>query len=405
MKGKWSKCYLMIGTIIILIVAAIGSYAFVKSNFVQADSKHSFESIYINTDIDFIIPSPADTQIAELESMGVGIDTVTPYYETNTKVDINGSSCQGIAIMIPDANKIENTPYTTRRVINGKNATAGEAIMDQLYAEKNGCNIGDQAKININGTVMTFVIVGVSEPNSYCNEGSIALVLTAEDANILASAGIKYSAAYVKASDYNECKNYLLSEYKPYGRLKEQSEFNSDDSYNQHVQNFEDADWTKEITDCNANYDSLKIKYENVDTAMYRNLAIYAVIVALAIIVLNIVFMNAADVQKAMKIFIVKKGGTVADSKKFYSKGIWFNFVEFIIGAGAFYYVISTQSASGIVGIQLINLCIPVGAALVASLLMSAITRVFAGKKYNLKKVEIAAIKKELGIPIDKSEQ
>ena len=406
MKGKWSKCYLLIGTIVILIIVAIGSLAFVKGNITQADNKYNFESIYLNTDIDFIIPSPSYEQVSELDnSSDIGIGTVTPFYETSTSVTNKGVICTGTTVILPDEVKVANTPYTDKRILRGSVPKADQAIIDQLFYEKNNCDIGDTIEISIADKNLFFEIVGVSETNTYCKDGSIALVLNKNDAATFLNEGIGFSAAYVKASDYDKCKTYLYSEYKPFGRLKDQSEFTSEDTYNQHVNNFEDADWTKEITDCDANYDSLKIKYENVEKSMFINLIIYAAIIILMIVVMNITFMKGSDIQKAIKINIVKNGGTVEDAKKFYSSGIWLNFVEFLILSGAAYYIVASRSIKGLFGMQLVNIVIPVVTALVGSIFMTIVTAIYAGQKYKLRKSEVIAIKRELGIPLNESEK
>ncbi len=406
MKGKWSKCYLLIGTIIILVIVAAGSFTFVKSNIEKADSKYSFESIYTNTSIDFIIPSPSYEQVASLEnSADTGIEVVTPYYETNTKVQINGSSCEGLAVLIPNENKVDYTPYSSARVLEGKTPVAGQVVVDLAYIEKNACRIGDTAEISIAGRTFSYEIVGIAEENIYSKNGSIAFVLTDEDNESIRQAGITFSAAFVKVADYDRCKDYLYFEYKPYGRLKDQDEFSSEETYNQHVANFEDADWTKEITNCADNYDSLKVKYSSIESAIYRNLIVYSIIILLGILIMNIAFLKSADVQKAMKINIVKKSGTVADAKKFYSSGIWFGFIEFVLASGALYFLVASKSIIGLFGNQLINLGIPIAAALVVSLLMLLVTGIYTGNKYKLKKSEVVAIKKELGIPLSDSEK
>jgi hypothetical protein len=106
-----------------------------------------------------------------------------------------------------------------------------------------------------------------------------------------------------------------------------------------------------------------------------------------------------------MKIYIVKKSGTVADAKKFYSSGIWFGFIEFVLASGALYFLVASKSIIGLFGNQLINLGIPIAAALVVSLLMLLVTGIYTGNKYKLKKSEVVAIKKELGIPLSDSEK
>ncbi len=406
MRGKWSKSYLLLGTIVILIISVIGSLFFVKDNINQAENKYSFESIYTNTSIDFIIPSPSYEQISVIEnSADTGIAVITPYYETTTKVQIKGVSCIGTTIIIPDDNKVENTPYASGRIIEGNSAGLGQAVVDKVFVEKNSCNLNDVAEITISGRTMSFKIVGIAEKNTYTKDGTIALVLNSDDREALKTQKIKYSAAYVKALDYEKCKAYLLTDYKPYGRLKDISEFSSEEAYNQHLDNFENADWTKEITNCADNYDSLKVKYENVENAIYRNLIIFSIIIIIGIFVMNVAFLKSASIQKAMKINIVKKAGTVTDAKKFYFGGICFNLLEFVITCGVMYYLIANNTILGIMGKHLVNILIPIAAAFAVSMLMLIVSGIYAGKKYKLKKSEVDSIKKELGIPLNGSEK
>ena len=102
MKKKRNQCYLFLGTLIVLLVACLCSSVFVKGNLEQAAKKNSFESIYVNTTIDYIVPGPSYSQVDELENTsGNGINTVTPYYETTTSVGIGGRSINGTSILFP----------------------------------------------------------------------------------------------------------------------------------------------------------------------------------------------------------------------------------------------------------------------------------------------------------------
>ena len=56
MKKKRNQCYLLLGTVIMLILACVCTFVFTKDNIKQAEYKHEFESIYTETSIDFIIP-------------------------------------------------------------------------------------------------------------------------------------------------------------------------------------------------------------------------------------------------------------------------------------------------------------------------------------------------------------
>ena len=133
MKKKRNQCYLLLGTIIMLLVAYLCSLLFVKGNLEQTARKSSFESIYANTTIDYIVPGPSYSQVDELENTsGNGINTVTPYYETTTSVEIGGRSINGTSILFPIAEKMQYTPYGAARITSGATETkGGDAVADQ----------------------------------------------------------------------------------------------------------------------------------------------------------------------------------------------------------------------------------------------------------------------------------
>ncbi len=294
MTKKWIKYYLFIGTFIMLILVLTGSFLFVKDNISQAEQKRTFESIYVDTTIDFIVPSPSIKQANELENdENTGIEVFAPYYETSSGVSINGSVAnKGAILLFPYAEKLQYTPYNSKRVLQGSdNYSSGDAIIDNKYMKLNNCNIGDEVSFTFANSTFDFTIRSISEENTFYKDGTIVLILSSEQNAQLNDNGISYSSAYVKASDYSKCKNYLNNEYKPIGRVKDPSSFENEATYNQHLDNFNNADWSKEITNLSDNYDTLKIKYDNVDSGIKQNNIINAVIVAVVILIMNILFL------------------------------------------------------------------------------------------------------------------
>ncbi len=385
MRKKWYQNYLLIGTLIVIVIALVCGFAFIQSNIKQLEQKRVFESIYTDTNIDFIIPSPADTQISELESNSA-IKTVTPYYETATKATINGTATSGTILMFPYEGKMEQTPYCKARIIAGeKKYGVGDAVIDRIYAEKNGCKIGDKIQFSLGDSTIEYTVVAIAETNTYYNGGTVALVLEQSEAKRMTDRGVRYSAAYVEAADKAACKTFLEKEYKPLGRLKNKDDFSSDEAYNQHVQNFNDADWSKEITNCEANYDSLKVKYANVAGSANSNLIIAAVIVALSIIIFNVVVIKNGALQKIMREVLVKKSGTKKDLAVFFTRGIMLNLIEFVVIYCVLYILIAKSN-----GAELLNYClqaiIPIGAAIVASIIMMASAKSHVEKTFTTKK-------------------
>lgn len=388
MSKKWIKYYLLIGTLIMLVLAFAGNYFFIQENINQAEQKRTFESIYIDTSIDFIVPSPSAQQVQDLNSSSeTGIEMFTPYYETSSGLTVNGSTTdKGTIIIIPNADKLSYTPYTTSRMIDGANTNgSGDAIVDKTYATANNCGIGDTATISIADNSYDFTIKSVSEDNTFYKDGTIALIFSETQNEQLINNGISYSGAYVKAADYAKCLNYLTTEYKPYGRLKDSSVFSDDATYQQHLDNFNNANWAQEITILKENYNTLKVKYDNVESGINQNNVINAIIVAVTIFVLNIAFLSNKSIKQFMRNYLIKQNGTKSEIRRFYTKGILFNFVIFAICSCALLYysiyssVLSLQST-------LTNIIFPIGAACVISILMLIITNNVINANYSIKK-------------------
>lgn len=387
MSKKWAKYYLLLGTVIIAAISLIGSMAFVRTNINQAQDKYEFESIYINTEIDFIIPSPSYAQISEIQTEANGIEVVKPYYETSAALSVNEQTCKGTALIFPDADNLDVTPYGSKRMISmAEEVQSGTAVIDKMFAETNGCVIGDTITISIDNTAYKFTVVGISENNTYCSDGSVALFLSSEDATVFETIGIKYSAAYIKATDLSKCKNYLLEDYKPFGRLKDKEDFKSEDTYNEHLENFSNADWSKEITLCSENYETLSVKYQNVPSSILRNTLIYAIIVFVVFFVFNSVLLKNDTLRSYFKVYIVKGNGTKDRIYRFYRNGIVWNVIVFIV-ANAICCVFWMQDAvlsnplDGVLGVL-----IPTAVAVIVSIIMLPVSRKNINKHYSAKR-------------------
>lgn len=390
MKKKRNQCYLFLGTIIMLLMSCLCSFIFVKGNLEQAAKKSSFESVYLNTSIDYIVPGPSRSQIDELESTdGNGIKSVTPYFETTTAIDINRRSINGTTIIFPFAEKMKYTPYGPARITSGKtDLKGGDAVVDQTYIERYGCSIGDRVTISIAGWDYAFQITSIAETNTYYNNGTIALILTEDGASQLEAAGIKFSAAYITANDTAACESYLYSEYKPLSRLKDQSEFDNEDIYNQHLQNFNEADWTKEITNCQENYKILSVKYENVQTGIWTNIIIMVIIVAIVIIAFNAFLLTNSSLKIFMKAFLVKKSGTKDAIKAFYKSGITTNAITYCIACIVLYVFLAQQAHISLLTLQAMNCIIPVLTAIIVSLIMIGVSSNYVENHYRVKVIE-----------------
>ncbi len=389
MGKKWFIYYLLIGTALIVLVTIISTLAFINPNLRKAAEKHVFDSMYQDTCIDFIVPSPSNEQISDEESNpNNGIKRLTPFFLTNLSYEVGSKKISSDIILFPNADRINNTPYCSKRIINGKSElSSGDAVVDQSYANKYGVSIGDQVSLVIKDLNLDFTITSISEDNLLFDKGSIAVVLRSTDTQTLISGGATYSAAYVEAENYNTCVDYLINNYKPYGRLKPASAFSSDDTYNQHYENFMNADWSKEITDFASNYDSLKVKYANYESSILTNRIISSALIGLVILIYQLVLLANPGLKKYIQNYLVKKNGLVSKVSNFFVSGVIYLMCLYAVAVFGLYIlnVGSLGSAMFLSGIW--NVLMSVLIALTIAILMIVISVLTVKNRYSNKKI------------------
>ena len=151
--GKiWKRIFLVCGSLVFIAVALLGTFAFSNDSIDALQEKYSFDSQYLNSNIDFIIPSPKDYQISEMENdETLGIKAVNPFYyaEMDLQTD-NSKNISANVLMFAYSSKMEYTPYNSNRIIKGKTTFAtGDAIVDYTLHKEKGCNIGDMLSLTV----------------------------------------------------------------------------------------------------------------------------------------------------------------------------------------------------------------------------------------------------------------
>ena len=375
--------YYLTGIILMLVLVSLLSFTFVKNNLERISEKETFESIYFKTSIDFIVPGPSAAQVEELESdTRNGIRAVTPYYETTAAATIHGASAKGTSILFPSSRKMEFTPYNAARIISGRAAAyGGEAVADRTYVARNSCKIGDIISISIDDRSLPFTIVGICEDNTIYSEGTIGMVLNEADARQFEQKDIRYSAAYIAASDATICETYLYSDYKPLARLKDSAEFGNDEVYEQYVVDFYAADWSREITNFHANYITLSTRYDNVQVGVWSNIGIISLIMAAVIIVFHMTALTMSSANSAIKASL-KKGESRDSVKAFYRNGIFISEFFLCLASILLYGYLASARNISIISIQAMNCILPIFVSLFVSVVLAVISNHYIDKRY-----------------------
>ena len=251
MAGYWTRHRLFLTLLISVFVALIGSFLFVYPAITQQASYYNSQSVYKNTEIDFIAPEPSFEQVNDLPGTN-GVEKVFPFFLTKTQVNVNGSSKTTTILLSDRFENIDLTMYNKARLIEKSSTVYDNPILvDWQFCHDTSAGLGDTISIKIGGEDRQFTISAVYETNSIYEGGAILAQISEAEKEKIAqlSNNSGYSGIFLSASDYNVCRTYLTTEYRPMGRLKDRSQFDDDEQYQVHYDAIMSSAYANEITD------------------------------------------------------------------------------------------------------------------------------------------------------------
>lgn len=324
MKGYWVRHRLLL-TIILCIASAMAvGLLFVFPYITQQAGNYNSQSIYKNTDMDFIAPEPSYEQVAGLEGTN-GVDKVFPFYLTKTQVSVNGMSRTTTVLLSDQFQTAGITMYNEARVIEKASVGVENPIyIDWQFAKDTGAKLGDTVSFAINNEAVEFQVYAICETNIIYDGGAILAQITAEQA-----AGIRnnsmnngYSGMYISAADYSTCRTYLTTDYRPLGRLKDREAFGSDEQYQIHYDAIMSAGYANEITD-------FRVRETDADAKNNATMIwIGAVLAAAIAIVFNVVMRKRGCERAYFTKLCIPKG---QDVNPYYKTSFVFETIAWIV--------------------------------------------------------------------------
>lgn len=285
MTSYWARHRLLPTLAVGIVLAIIVSLLFVYPYIEQRAMNYNSQSLYKNTGIDFIVPEPSYEQVNELPGTH-GIEAVFPFYLTKAPVSINGMS-RTTTVLITDQNQsLENSMYNTGRLIQQSGSSVENLILvDWQFCKETGAKVGDTVSFEIGAKTQDFRITAIYE--TY--DGGTVLVQVPDEAMQAIRQGSLnngYSGMYVSANDYDTCRLYLTTDYRPLGRLRAREQFADDDQYQIHYDAIMASGYANEITDFRVKESELDKPVSSISVWLGALLAI-AVIIAFNVIMSN----------------------------------------------------------------------------------------------------------------------
>ena len=259
MAGYWFRHRLAQTLVLGLALAIIAGLLFAYPCILGQAERYNSQSVYKNSEIDFIVPEPSFEQVRDLPGTH-GIDRVFPFLMTKTEVSVNGRSRTTTVLLSDLFQNVDMTMYSPARLIKQSSAGINRPILvDWQFCHDMSARIGDIVSIMIGATPVDYTITAIYETNNIYDGGAILAPLGDELLNAIMeqSSNSGYSGMYVKANDYAACQAYLTTEYRPLGRLKSAEQFENEAQYQVHYDAIMSAGYANEITDFRVRESSL----------------------------------------------------------------------------------------------------------------------------------------------------
>lgn len=307
MKGYWVRHRLLLTIVLCIASAMVVGLLFAFPHITQQADNYNAQSIYRNTDMDFIAPEPSYEQVSELEGQN-GIEKVFPFYLTKVQAFVNGTSRTTTVLLSDRFQNVGITMYNKARVIEKASAEFENPIyIDWRFARDTGAKLGDTVFFSINNEAVKFQIYAIYETNTIYDGGAILAQITDEQAAEIRNNAVNngYSGMYISATDYSTCRTYLTTDYRPLGRLKGREAFDSDEQYQIHYDAIMSSGYANEITD-------FHVRETNADTEnSSMTIWIGAVLAAAIAIVFNMIMRKRGCERAYFMKFCIPKGQDV----------------------------------------------------------------------------------------------
>lgn len=294
MTSYWVRHRALFTVILSVCLALVMGLLFAIPYYEQKADIYDAQSLYRNTNIDFVVPEPSFDQVNELPGTN-GISGVFPYYLTKTSVTTNGKNRTTTVLIADNHQQLDRTMYNQARLIETSSITTDYPVLvDYQFCLDTGAKLGGVVSFSIGENLQEYIITAIYETNSLYDGGAILVQVPAERIEAIRqqSKNKGYSGMFVTASDYDTCRLYLTTDYRPLGRLHDREQFDSDEQYQIHYDAIMSSGYANEITDFRIRENTLE---QGAGTAMVWIASFLALV---AIIAFNIL-MRSRGCEKA----------------------------------------------------------------------------------------------------------
>lgn len=297
MFKHWIKNRFLIDLLVSLFLAGLFCVLCVFIPSKNTNSVKTDNALYANALYDFQIPSPSVSQLKEISNQ-VFVKDTCGYYLTKTTVSSESKSEKVNCLLVDDAEKLSITFYNNGTLTDETSVNGSWAIVDGNLAKKIGLKAGDKVRLIIADQQIELFVKEIHENDPLFEGGTIVAqfadaIKTAYETRASSNS---YSGAFIAVSDYSSCKSFL-SNYIPLGRIKDRSEFDSDEAFEIYNKAIMEGNYSNEISDIHSNKDDAQNRVKKAEASQQTWLLIGAASVGLAYLIISLL-LRSRDCEK-----------------------------------------------------------------------------------------------------------
>lgn len=328
----WAKNRLIFDVLSCILSSLLFCFAFSLASYKDYSAIYLQNSVYCNTQIDYQVPNPSTKQLKEIKEMDF-VEDIFGYYYTKTNVT-NNKTIKTNLLLSDTMDSVEFTMFGQNNMKKSISVDKPSALIDEKVSKLLNVNVGDEIKVNLASNVLDYIVSGIYESTTLYSEGVVLVDFSDEAKQIYESktSSNSYAGAFIEATDEEKCKEYLDS-YIPLGRLKDRSEFESDEAYELYNNSILSENYKNEISNfCNQR--SICIN------AVEEEKSHLFIMMYIGALVSGIVFLLITELlrfRKSENIYFSE----IIKNKKTISSYRWLSFLTCIISYNLFIFLLS----------------------------------------------------------------
>ena len=249
MTKYWVKNRLIFDLIVSVLLSLLFSFAFIFSNNNICKNIENDNRIYIKSKIDYQIPNPSSKQLEKIKNKDF-VDNVFGYYLT--KINVSSNKSVKVDLLLSDTmENLSFTMYNDSNLINTveHNLNENYAYLDYKAAKLLNVNCGDEISFAISNETFKYKVCSIYQTNTLFKNGTVLVDFSdsLKNAYEVNASSKNYSGAFIDAKDTGQCETYL-KDYIPEGRLKDRSEFDTEEEYLAYNNAIKSGDYSNEIS-------------------------------------------------------------------------------------------------------------------------------------------------------------